>query len=105
MRHAAGLEWEPWTRERQASGVMMIPIPESGIYRGVSGEADALAVPGVTGIQMTAKTDQQLLGLPEGGTYLGFIFASGCDPAEVERSLRRSHGCLRFRIDRAVTMA
>jgi hypothetical protein len=105
LRHAAGLNWESWTRESRASGVMMIPIPAAGVYRGVDGEAEALGVPGVTAVQITAKTDQQLLPLPEGSTYLGFIFAGANAPADVEAALRTSHARLRFRIDRALTMA
>jgi hypothetical protein len=105
LRHAAGMEWESWTRESRASGVMMIPIPTAGVYRGVAGEAEALEVPGVTAVQITAKTDQQLLPLPEGNTYLGFIFAGADGPADVEAALRAAHGRLRFRIDRSLTMA
>jgi biotin carboxylase len=105
LRHAAGMDWMSWTRERRAAGVMMIPIPAAGIYRGVSGEAEALAVAGVTAIQITAKSDQQLLPLPEGSTYLGFIFASADTPAEVEAALRQAHRRLRFKIDRARTLS
>jgi biotin carboxylase len=104
LQHAAGLEWDCWARESEASGVMMIPIPSAGVYRGVTGEADALAVPGVTGLQITAKLDQQLVPLPEGSSYLGFIFASGSEATGVEASLRESHRRLRFQVDRAVTM-
>jgi hypothetical protein len=38
LRHASGLPWEPWSRETSASGVMMIPIPAAGRYRGVEGK-------------------------------------------------------------------
>jgi hypothetical protein len=34
--------------------------------------------------------------LPEGESYLGFIFARGDTPAEVESALRAAHACLRF---------
>jgi hypothetical protein len=40
--------------------------------------------------------------LPEGASYLGFIFARGGDPAEVERALRRAHAKLSFRIATAL---
>jgi biotin carboxylase len=104
LRHAAGMEWASWRRERRASGVMMIPIPGAGVFRGVSGEAEALGVPGITAVQITAKTDQQLLPLPEGNTYLGFIFAAADEPADAEAALRKAHAHLHFRIDRALTM-
>ena len=37
--------------------------------------------------------------LPEGDRYLGFLFARGDTPAEVERSLRAAHACLEIVID------
>jgi biotin carboxylase len=104
LRFAAGMEWKDWTRVPEASGVMMIPIPAAGVFRGVTGEAEALRTPGITGVQITAKTDQQLLALPEDSTYLGFIFATGPSADAADASLRRAHACLHFRIDRAVTM-
>ena len=102
LRHAAGLAWQMWSREAEASGVMMIPIPAAGRYRGVEGEAQALAVPGVTALRITAKLDQQLVPLPEGASYLGFIFARAPHAADVEVALRVAHAQLRFQIDRPV---
>ena len=67
---------------------MMIPIPKRGVYRGVTNVEAALAVAGVDEVVITAKVDEVLLPLPEGRSYLGFIFASGDDPARVEQSLR-----------------
>jgi L-aminoacid ligase-like protein len=80
----------------------MIPIPSAGRYRGVEGEAEALDVPGVTGLRITAKLDQQLVPLPEGASYLGFIFARATKPDDVEAALRAAHAQLRFHIDRPV---
>jgi hypothetical protein len=37
--------------------------------------------------------------LPEGASYLGFIFARAATPEAVERSLRGAHGRLTFAID------
>jgi ATP-grasp domain/L-amino acid ligase C-terminal domain 2 len=105
LRHAVGFSWSEWTREAGASGVMMIPIPAGGVYRGVDGEAAALAVEGVTDLQITARPDQTLDPLPEGASYLGFIFAGGVAPCDVETALRQAHRQLRFRIDRAVPVA
>ena len=102
LRHAAGLAWQPWTREASASGVMMIPIPSAGRYRGVDGEAQALAVPGITALRITARLDQQLVPLPEGASYLGFIFARATRAADVEAALRAAHAHLRFHVDRPV---
>jgi hypothetical protein len=77
----------------------MIPIPARGVLRGVDGEADARAVPGVEDVRITAKPDQRLVPLPEGASYLGFIFARAADAADVESALRQAHARLRFAID------
>jgi hypothetical protein len=77
---------------------MMIPIPRAGIYQSVSGVDDARAVSGVADIAITARPGQQLVPLPEGAGYPGFIFAEGTNPANVEESLRRAHARLNFEI-------
>lgn len=99
LRHAAGEPLGGYTRERAAAGVMMIPIPRAGVFREAQGTEEAARVPGVEEIRITARPDQRLLPLPEGSSYLGFIFARGTDPGDVEQSLRRAHAALRFRID------
>jgi hypothetical protein len=84
--------------------VMMIPIPKGGILREVVGQEEAGAVPGVTGVEITAPLNQPLTPLPEGASYLGFIFARGESPDGVERSLRDAHARLSFRIEPAITL-
>ena len=76
----------------------MIPIPREGIYSGVQGVEEAGRVPGVEEVIITAKEGQRLVPLPEGNSYLGFIFARGDNPANAEQSLRRAHACLDFEI-------
>ena len=78
---------------------MMIPIPRRGVFRGVDGLDDAKAVPGVDDIRITAKADQVLMPLPEGASYLGFIFARGLTAEDAERAVRDAHARLRFTID------
>lgn len=102
LRHALGESPRKWRREAPASGVMMIPIPRAGVYRRTDGVEDARQVEGVSHVQITAKPDQQLVPLPEGASYLGFIFARGACPDRVEQSLRHAHARLSFVIDRAV---
>ena len=104
MRHALGESPNDWHREAAASGVMMIPIPQRGIYRSVSGVDEARGVPGIADVQITAKPDQLLLPLPEGASYLGFIFARGDAPGAVEQSLRDAHARLQFSIDPELPM-
>jgi hypothetical protein len=99
LRHALGESTEDWRREEVASSVMMIPIPRAGVYRRVDGIDDARRTPLVEDIRITAKPDQVLVPLPEGASYLGFIFARGDSPSQVERALRDAHGRLRFTID------
>jgi len=89
-------------REKAASGVMMIPIPQAGIYEGVQGTEEALATQGVEDMVITARPTQRLVPLPEGGSYLGFIFARGQSPHFVEDALRRAHAKLRFVIAAAL---
>jgi len=98
LRHALGEDVRGWGRERASSGVMMIPIARRGIYRGVDGVDAARAVPGIDDVRITAKVDQLLIPLPEGASYLGFIFARGDSPGDVERALRAAHARLRFTI-------
>ena len=88
-----------WHARAAASAVMMIPIPRSGVYRRVDGVETANHVPHVEEIAITAKPDQQLLALPEGASYLGFIFARADAPAFAERAVREAHARLRFTID------
>lgn len=105
LRHATGDAIAGWTREPDAAAVMMIPIPARGLFKGVLGEDAARAVPGVTGIQITAKIGQLLEPLPEAGSYLGFIFARGGTPRAAEASARAAHRALTFEIARDLTLA
>ena len=99
LRHSLGESPEKWGRESLSSGVMMIPIPRRGVFRHAEGLEEARAVAGIDDIRLTAKADQLLVPLPEGASYLGFIFARADQPGEVDRALRAAHGLLRFAID------
>jgi biotin carboxylase len=104
LRHAMQEEVSTFTRERAASGVMMIPIPRRGVYKGVDGERDARSVPGIVDVHITTKPDAKLVPLPEGKSYLGFIFAHATTSLAVEKALREAHGKLRFQIDREIAV-
>lgn len=99
VRQAAGIPLGSTSRADRAAGVMMIPIPEAGLLRGVSGVEEAAAVPLIDSVEITASLNYPLVPLPEGDSYLGFIFARGETPEAVEAALRRAHACLRFQID------
>jgi hypothetical protein len=83
----------------------MIPIPGKGILRRVDGEGAALAVDGITGLRITIHIGGQVVPLPEGDRYLGFIFASGETPEAVENSLRAAHKALSFEIEKETVPA
>jgi len=104
LRHAIGEDVSGARLERPAAGVMMIPIPRAGIYRSVEGVEEAKAVAGIEDIVMTAERGHRLVPLPEGASYLGFIFARGAEPAAVEAALREAHGKLRFQVNAALEM-
>jgi biotin carboxylase len=91
-----------WRREAAASGVLMVPIPSSGILREVGGAEAARRLRYVDDVVVTAKVGQRLDALPEGATYLGFVFASGPDSGLVEKALRDAQACLDVRVDLAI---
>jgi len=96
IRHALGMELPTLERERQASGVMMIPVPAAGVLREVRGLDAARAVPLVEEVVITAHPGQTLVPWPEGSRYPGFIFARGERPEAVEAALRAAHARLDF---------
>jgi biotin carboxylase len=98
LRHALGWPIASLEREHRAAGVMMIPIPRAGRLEGVHGLEEAKATAGVEDVVVSAHVGQTLVPLPEGWQYLGFIFARGDAPAEVEDALRIAHGRLTFDI-------
>jgi biotin carboxylase len=104
LRHAVRLPLPSTERAGGAAGVMMIPIPKGGILREVVGAEEALTVVGVTGIEITAPLNQPLTPLPEGASYLGFIFARGETPQAAELALREAHAHLAVRIEPAITL-
>jgi biotin carboxylase len=97
LRHALGLTGSEFARENEASGVMMIPVPRSGIFEGVDGIEAAEKVAGVTEIRITARLKDYVAAWPEGASYLGFIFARGDSAGSVEEALRAAHAALRFK--------
>src|SRR5438445_1122405 len=96
VRHSLGLSGSNLPREACAAGVMMIPVPQSGIFERVEGAEEAAAIPGVEEIHITARLHDFIAAWPEGSSYLGFIFARAKRPEGVEAALRESHKNLRF---------
>ena len=96
LRHELRLPGSDAPRETAASGVMMIPVPRSGILEKVEGEEDARATPGITSLEITARLHDFIAAWPEGSSYLGFLFARASEPVAVEHALRAAHSKLRF---------
>ncbi|HNP86090.1 MAG TPA: ATP-grasp domain-containing protein [Kouleothrix sp.] len=105
IRQACGLPIESLSRVGSAGGVMMIPIPGAGMLRNVSGVEAARAIPGIEDVEITAPLNNPIVPLPEGESYLGFIFARGARPAAVERALREAYAQLQFEIVPTIPLA
>jgi biotin carboxylase len=99
LRHALDLPEAGVHRSLRAAGVLMIGIPQAGRLVGVEGVDEALAVEGITGVELSASTGSYLMPVPDGGRYLGFVFASASRPADVEAALRRADALLTVRME------
>ena len=97
VRHAMELGGSDVQRELEASGVMMIPVPRSGIFDGVDGIDEAEKIEGADEVRITARLHDYVAAWPDGASYLGFIFAHGKSPENAEASLRAAHAKLRFK--------
>ncbi len=96
LRQALRMDIPSLDREGRAAGVMMLPIPRTGVLEEVRGLEKALAVPGIEDLEITAQMGDELVPLPEGTRYLGFLIARGETPATVETALRDAHRRLEF---------
>ena len=101
LRHALGRDVSALNREAAAAGVMMIPIPQAGTLEKITGVDEAKATPAIEDVTITAPLGRPLVPLPEGSTYLGFIFARAKTPAKVETALRKAYKKLTFTITKA----
>ena len=97
LRDALDLGGTDVARENNASGVMMIPVPRSGVFEGVDGMEDAEKVAGVDEIRITTRLHDYMAAWPDGASYLGFIFAHGVTPEDAEAALRSAQAKLQFR--------
>jgi ATP-grasp domain/L-amino acid ligase C-terminal domain 2/ATP-grasp N-terminal domain len=98
LRDALDLRGRDAPRDKAASGVLMIPVPKSGILEKVEGAEEARRVPGVTELEITARWRDYIAAWPEGSSYLGFLFARGETPEMVENALRDGHLKLNFKL-------
>ena len=84
------------SRQDEAAGVLMIPIPEAGVLKRIEGLLAVQAIPLIEDVNIQIREGYELVPLPEGGNYLGFIFARGENIGEVEQALRAAHACLKI---------
>ncbi|QKQ26039.1 ATP-grasp domain-containing protein [Candidatus Reidiella endopervernicosa] len=89
---------EPLTlqADRGGAGVLMIPIPEAGLLRRVEGLMAANKVEWIEDIEISVREGYELVPLPEGESYLGFIFARAPSPEQAEAALREAHAHLKI---------
>ena len=92
---ATGARFEPPDIE-QSRGVMMIPIRQAGLLRRVEGILAAQKVAHIEKIDIVISEGHELIPLPEGNQYLGFIFAKADTPEQVTAALREAHAKLKF---------
>jgi len=94
LRSALGYRGEPPKRQAPSSGVMMLPISDSGTLTAVGGQDEASAVPGIVDLEFTIPIGSHVKTPPDSDRYLGFVFATGETPQAVEESLRQAHAKL-----------
>ncbi len=83
-------------KNAQAAGVLMIPVTDVGILKRVEGMTKALQTDYVVDIEIHIREGYELIPLPEGASYLGFIFAQAPDYELVYQALKSAYGELKF---------
>ncbi|MDX2476575.1 MAG: ATP-grasp domain-containing protein [Gammaproteobacteria bacterium] len=71
-----------------AAGVLMLPVRKEGVLRRVEGVMKAEQVPFIDEIEISLREGHKVYPLPEGASYLGFVFASAPEANVVEQALR-----------------
>jgi biotin carboxylase len=98
LRRALGRAVPSFERQRAAAAVMMIPIPRGGVLEEVRGLDEARAVASIEDVTISLHKGQEVVPLPEGSRYLGFIFSRAATPEQAEAALREAHRHLEFAI-------
>lgn len=80
----------------QARGVMMIPVKEKGLLKRVEGLLEANKGKHIDKIDIIISQGHELVPLPEGNQYLGYIFASADTPGQVTTAIREAYAKLKF---------
>jgi biotin carboxylase len=99
LRSALGERLGDRTPARPATGVLMLPIPATGVLTSVEGVEAVRSAPGIDAVEMTVPIGREVVALPEGDRYLGFVFASGTTPQGVEATLQAAGRALTVTVD------
>jgi biotin carboxylase len=93
IQQAAGFEVHI-NEAQNAAGVLMIPIKERGLLRRVEGILAASKIEYIEDIEISIQEGYELIPLPEGDSYLGFIFARAPTPELADQALRKAYNAL-----------
>lgn len=99
LRNAIGLGKTHLRREQASSGVLMIPTPRNGTLRAITGEEEARAIGGITGMDLTIVPGERIVAPPEGDRYIGFVYARSDTPQQVESALRKAMSTLEVQLE------
>ena len=99
VRHAMApkrtLPEADFVREPLAAGVMMIPVPSSGIFERVDTvEAAQGWIPGLDEIEITARRHHFIAAWPEGSELSRVYFCSRADPRGRRSGFARGTRCV-----------
>ncbi len=83
-------------RSNSYAGVLMIPIRKTGVLKRVEGMTRAQQVEYVSHIEIHIQPGYELIPLPRGSSYLGFIFAQAPNFDATYNSLKQAHQALTF---------
>lgn len=93
LANAIGLDL-PMQVIHGAAGVLMLPIKQEGVLRRVEGVMNAEKVPYIDDIEISLREGYKVIPLPEGASYLGFVFSTAPDADAVEHALRDAYSQL-----------
>jgi biotin carboxylase len=90
LRNAIGRDKPELRRSPEASGVLMLPIPRGGTLAGFEGIDEVRGQEAITGVEITARPGDVVAPPPDGGRYIGFVFAEAKAPEAVEMVLKKA---------------
>lgn len=80
------------------AAIAMLPVPSAGRLHSVQGVDAALQIAGIASVEFTIPTGADVVPLPKGDRYLGFITAFAPTPAAAEAAARAAAATLQVDI-------